>query len=239
MVIPSLTTNPGRILNPGLCLLLLSLLPLGPAGAGELSFLWDESVFAIVTHKAGFASGRAHDHFVAAHGYKARLEGEPGTVEGAAFEIVLAAEELVVDSPELEKAWYPRLEALGILAEPFGELTDENREKIRESMLGKKQLDAKQFPEIRARLAGIAEKPATLGTEELGYEVSLAFEVHGQEVERPLASSITWDDGKLRVEAAGVFKFSDFGIEPFSAFLGAVKNTDEFHVYVCFVATSE
>lgn len=219
--------------------LLLSLAQLAPAAAAELRVVPDDSVFAIVTHKAGFASGRAHDHFIAARGYTARIEGEAGSIEGAAFEIELAAEELVVDSPELEKAFYPRLEALGILAEPFGELTDKNRAKIRESMLGEKQLDAAQFPKIKARLVGIEEKLSTLGSEELAYEVTLSFEVHGREATGPLAANVDWDEGTLRVEAAGVFRFTDFGIEPFSAFLGAVKNTDEFHVYVCLAAASE
>jgi hypothetical protein len=220
-------------------LLLLTLLPLAGARAAELGVVREHTVFAVVTHKAGFASKRAHDHFIAARGYEARLAGEAGSLEGAAFEIELAAEDLVVDSPDLEKAWYPRLEALGILAEPFGELTEKDRAKIRASMLGKKQLDAAQFPAIKARLAGLTEKKSTLGSEELRYEVTMSLEVHGRKATRPLAANVAWEGDTLRVEAAGVFNFTDFGIEPFSAFMGAVKNTDELHVYVSLVATSE
>ena len=43
------------------------------------------------------------------------------------------------------------------------------------------------------------------------------------------------EDG-LHIEAVGVFNFREFGIKPYSAMLGAVKNKDEFHVYVALVA---
>lgn len=198
----------------------------------------EESVFAIVTHKAGLFSGQAHDHFVAAGSYAARLAASRAAVDRTVFEIELAAADLVVDSPELQKTWYPRLEALGILDEPFGEVTEKDRGKIREAMLGKKQLDAQRFPRLRARVAGVVEETSTLGEAEMTHRVTLAFEVHGETVERPVAARASWDDdGALHVEAAGVFRFTDFGIEPYSAFLGAVKNADEFHVYVNLKAT--
>jgi len=216
---------------------LLSFLMAGTLCAEELTVVDGDSIFAVVTHKAGLFSGRAHNHLVAAGAYAARLEASPSEA-GAVFEIELAAADLVVDAPELQQAWYPRLAALGILDEPFAEVPDKDREKIRESMLGKKQLDAERFPKIRARVTAVAEEPSTLGEVAMPYRVTLAFEVHGVSVERPVAARAEWDDaGALHVEAAGVFHFTDFGIEPFSAFLGAVKNTDEFHVYVSLRAT--
>lgn len=218
-----------------LCLLLLG--AASGAGAADLGVERGESVFAIVTHKAGFASGRAHNHFVAAASYTVRAEGEEGGVAGAVFELELAAEDLAFDSLELQRRWYPRLAALGILDEPFGEPSDKDRAKIRQTALGPKQLDAKSFPTIRARLVDLAEEPATLGEVELAYRATLELEVHGRTARRPLAASVRWEGDTLHVEAAGTFRFSDFGVEPFSAFLGAVKNQDDFHVYVCFEAS--
>jgi len=43
------------------------------------------------------------------------------------------------------------------------------------------------------------------------------------------------EDGAWRFEALGALLFSDYGIEPYSAFLGAVKNQDRFHVLVSLV----
>lgn len=214
-------------------LFLVGLLMTGTGSAGELAVVDRDSVFAVVTHKAGLFSGKAHNHLVAAGAFAARLEARADAAEATVFELELAAADLVVDAPELQQAWYPRLAALGILDEPFAEVPEKDREKIRESMLGKKQLDAERFPRIRARITGVAEESSTLGETEMPYRVTLAFEVHGETVERPVAARASWDDaGALHVEAAGVFRFTDFGIEPFSAFLGAVKNTDDFHVYV-------
>lgn len=45
-----------------------------------------------------------------------------------------------------------------------------------------------------------------------------------------------WVDGVLTVEATGAFLFTDFGIEPYSAFLGLVKVADPFHLYLRLVA---
>ncbi|HEX9736005.1 MAG TPA: YceI family protein [Thermoanaerobaculia bacterium] len=218
----------------------LTLSTTGTASAAELSVVERDSIFAIVTHKAGAFSGKAHNHLVAAGSYAARFAASADDPGDTVFELELAAADLVVDAPELQQAWYPRLEALGILDEPFGEVSDKDRGKIRESMLGKGQLDAERFPRIRARVTGVAEEASKLGETEMPFKVSLAFEVHGKAVERPVAARASWDeDGSLRLEAAGVFNFTDFGIEPYSAFLGAVKNQDVFHVYVSLRAVPE
>ena len=57
---------------------LLSLLITGAGSAGELTVARGDSVFAVVTHKAGLFSGRAHDPLVAAGDYAARLEASAG-----------------------------------------------------------------------------------------------------------------------------------------------------------------
>ena len=106
------------------------------SSAAELRIVEAESIFAVVTHKAGFASGRAHNHFITAGTYKARLEGIENSADGASFEIEVDAEHLRVDVEQESSRWYPRLEALGILAEPFGPLDDADRTKIWRSMLG-------------------------------------------------------------------------------------------------------
>lgn len=205
------------------------------ARADEMQIQQDSSIFAIVTHKAGLAKGQAHNHLVAAKNYSVRLEAEAGGVD-AVFEIDLMAADLVVDAPDLQTKWFPRLKALGILSEPFADVSAKDRDKIRQSALGRGQLDAAKFPSIKARIAGLVEKTTAWGEEELAHEAMLVFDVHGRSKTRPVAANILWQDGRLRVEAAGTFLFSDFDIKPFSAFFGAVKNTDEFHVYVYFEA---
>ena len=117
----------------------------GSAGA-EWSVDQEASVFAVVTHKEGLAAGLAHEHFVVAKGLEADLR--PGGLFSsedetpAAATIELPVERLQVDDPVLASAWQERLLELRLIAEPFAELSDKDRRKIRRSMLGKKQLDS-------------------------------------------------------------------------------------------------
>jgi hypothetical protein len=85
---------------------------------------------------------------------------------------------------------------------------------------------------IRARIVEIRQENSQVGQTEPAWAVDLELEVHGQAVTRPLAARLTRDVDAVIVEALGTFRFSDFGIQPYSAMLGAVKNDDLFHVYV-------
>jgi len=203
----------------------------------ELRVAEGESVFAVVTHKGGFAAGLAHNHLIAAGGYAVTLSCAPDAAQTASFEIELDAAGLVVDDPALQEAWYPRLELAGILDEPFEEVPDKDRSKIRESMLSKKQLDAESHPKIRASLTGLAPEEGEVGGLKTSWRGDLSLEVLGKTVVKPVTAAVAWNDGRLEVEAVAAFAFSDFGIKPFSAMLGAVKNRDEFHVYVSFKAS--
>lgn len=212
--------------------LLAAVFAFTPAAAEEIAIRDKESVLAIITHKGGFAAGRAHNHLIVAAGYEAQLGLDPAEPLAASFTLDLAARDLAVDPWDAEQAWYPRLEALGVLDEAFSEVAEKDREKIRKSMLGDEQLDAAKHPRISARLTAVEEGSTTHGGVAFPYVARLALEVHGQRVEKPVAARYGIADGTLTVEALGTFRFTDFGIEPFSAFFGAVKNEDAFHVYV-------
>jgi len=205
-----------------------------PLLAGSFEIVPEESILAIVTHKAGLASGLAHNHLVAATGYRAELAFDPPSPVDARFEFHAKAADLVIDSPELNPAWYPRLEALGILSEPFKEMSEKDRAKVRETMLGGKQLDAERFPEISGSILGV--EPSGDGDAEFPYAVTIAFEAHGRRVEREIRGRFEETDGGVVLEAVGDFRFTDFGIKPYSAFLGTVKNRDEVQLYVRIVA---
>jgi hypothetical protein len=202
------------------------------SAAAEVEIDRQRSVFAVVTHKAGLASGLAHNHLAAAAAYEARLDFDGTAPLAASFELTFAADGLEIDRPDLQRAWYPRLEALGILDQPFGVVSEKDRGKIRAAMLSMRQLDGARFPRLAARLAGIEERASTLGEVSFPYAVTLALEVHGETVVRSVAARYELTGGELLVEAAGTFRFTDFGIRPYSAALGMVKNADEFHVFL-------
>lgn len=216
---------------------LFVLLPIPLLFAAELRVRPEESILAVITHKGGFASGLAHNHLITAAGYDAKLEFDEASVSATRFELRIRPEDLVVDDPELQNTWFPQIRALGILDEPFGDVSDGDRKKIRSSMLGKKQLDAASFAEISASLLSVREVAAPTEEESFAYRVTVVLEIRGRRVEREMLARFALEDGALSVEAFGDFQFTDFGIKPFSAFLGAVKNQDEFHVYARLVAT--
>lgn len=228
-----------RISRNALVLFALPLVPAATAGADELEIIAEDSIFAVVTHKAGLGARLAHNHLIAAAGYEATLAFDPDQPGEASFTLTTPAADLVVDDKKLQERWYPHLEALGILDQPFGDVDDKDRGKIREAMLGKGQLDAESSKQLTAEITAVSEEAQTLGETKFPHTVTLALEVQGKKVEKNVAARHKVEDGILTIEAAGTFAFTDFGIEPYSAFLGAVKNEDVFHLYVHLAAKLE
>lgn len=211
-------------------LLIAVLLAAPPATAASYEIDAGESLFAVVTRKAGFAAGLAHDHLIVAGDYTASLEFLPDEPERAGFRLEARTEALEPDEPASRKRWQPRLIELGILDEVFEDVSEKQRTKIRRAMLGEGQLDAAAYPRVVASTSGIEPLETVAG---FGYRVQLALDVRGVRVVRPVAARYEiGESGRLTVEAFGSFRFSDFGIEPYSAMLGAVRNRDEFRVYV-------
>ena len=213
-------------------LILAVVLAASPTLAEEAEISVGDSIFAVITHKAGVASGVAHNHMVAAAGYQAKLSFDESAPLDAAFEIELESEKLEVDRWDLAQAWYPRLEELGLLDEPFSEVSEKDRGKIRKAMLGKGQLDAAAFPKISASIKSVQEAATTHGDIDFPYAAQLELTIRGKTISKPVAARYQMADGQLTVEAVGAFAFTDFGIKPYSALLGAIRNQDQFHAYV-------
>ena len=203
----------------------------------------DASVFAVITHKEGVAAGLAHEHFVVATDFQAVLqEGglfQAGSDAPPSFQLELVADRLEVDLPSLASRWQQRLLDQELIGEPFAELSDKDRKKIRTSMLGKKQLDAESHPTIRAELSEIRRD------DDGDYVGVLSLTVRGETASREVAFGLEFDrdeggqgPGSLRAEASVSFDFGEFGIEPYSAMLGAIRVSETFHVFTVLVATS-
>ena len=215
---------------------ILVLLAAGPAAAATAEVVPGRSVIAIVTHKAGMASGMAHEHVIAASNYTTKLEFDPGTPTATRFDFRAQAHDLVVDDPNVREPLFDRLKELGIVSEPFKKITEENRSEVRKSMLGPKQLDAEHFPEISGTILGVEAKPKS--DDEFPFLVKIAFEAHGQRVEREIDARFVETEGGYELEAFGELAFTELGVKPYSAFMGAVRNQDAFHLYVRISASS-
>jgi polyisoprenoid-binding protein YceI len=182
----------------------------------------------------------AHDHLVHPHRYDARLELDPDSPRTAHLTLVFQVDDLVVDHPESQARVQGRLQELGILDGPFKPASASDREDIREEMLGPGQLDAANHPEIRVVTRSVDPDPdeaaaflvrfdmtvkgitreTTARVRMLQPDASISPGGHADDVER------------LVLEGQAELRFTDFDIEPFRAFLGAVRNQDRFFLYL-------
>ena len=221
------------------CLVSAVLMMLSPlAWTQDVQFTVDraESVLAVVTHKGGMGARFAHNHFVYPTEYECTIGSGAGTIEGLSFSLSFKTANLVTDLPDAQKKWYPELEKCGVLTTPFREISESSRTTIREHMLAPDQLDAGEHPSIAAELTGLRRESSTLGKETFDWKAKVAMTVRGKRVEHEIPARITLEEGLLTIQAVGAFRFTEFGIEPYSAMMGAVKNLDEFHVFAHIVA---
>lgn len=221
----------GTVSNPamGLALLLfMTVLPPPPSlaagentaqAAGLRRFLVETaaSEITVFLFKEGLFSGFAHDHVLVSNALSGEIllpeEQGSGPQTGKAS-LSLPVESFIVDKPE-----HREREKLA------GGPNDEDRGEIRAQMLGPEQLDAANHPRISAVLEK-AEGAWPLIT------AWIRISIRGTEklLQVPLRVELT--GGALTV--AGEFEalHSDFGIEPFSSYLGAVAVQDKFRVRV-------
>jgi polyisoprenoid-binding protein YceI len=209
-----------------------------PAGAAEsppAPYAIDagRSLFAVLTHKAGIGSALAHDHLVVAPRPEVELRFDPGRPEATSFRFTVAAEALEIDAPPARAAWKGRFRELGVHSGELPPVSESDRKKVRTAMLGASQLDAAQFPEIRAEVAGLVRRGADPAA---GWNVPLRLTIRGRTVERQLPATWSAADGELKAEVVGEFRWSEFGIEPYSTMLGAIRNDELFHLFVSVVA---
>jgi hypothetical protein len=213
---------------------MLGLLPIA-AHAEAFTIDRDESVFAIATQRAGIAGRMAHDHLVHAGEYEYSLampDGEPAAIT---FSLTVLAEGLVADDPGALDRWWPRLQEHNLVARGPSSFRESERADVREAMLGEDQLDVANHPEITAELLEIYEDADAEHT----HTGRVAITVVGETVETDFTATIELAGDEMAVEAYAVARFTDFGIRPYRAFLGAVRNQDEFVIFVRFMARRE
>lgn len=210
-----------------------------PAGSEEPEGPWRidaaRSIFALATRKGGWAEGRAHDHVVVAGQFQAALHwaGDPATAD---FDLQLLATDLEADPIEVRRKVAARLAELGLRDGELSEISEQQRAKIRETMLSDDQLDAEQFPNVAVELVEVREEASTLGLLEATHRGEIELDAHGRKARVPFQARLVESATDLEIEAVGSVRFTDLGIEPYSAFLGAVKNLDETTLYLKLVA---
>lgn len=207
-----------------------------PAQAGGYTIDSAQSVFAVLTHKAGIAASLAHDHLVVAVAPAVTLDFDPLHPETTTCTVVVAADTLEVDAPARRAAWKGRLRDLGLQQGDLPPVPESDRKKVRAAMLGESQLGGAQFPEIRAQMLGLERGAATAAAGEGTWNLVLRLTIRERTLERKVPVSWSEEEGTLAAETYAELQFADFGIEPYSTMLGAIRNDERFHLYVKVVA---
>lgn len=217
----------------------------GFASASAANTIWtlsikpETSLFAVITQKAGVAARLAHDHLIAAKTFDSNLKVDPLELNKGTFIFKVKVRDLDVDHPELQQKWFPTIQALSWLKQPFTPLKESDRNTIRENMLAENQLNAAKCPEISAEVLKISDFPSMLGTRQFSKKAQVAVTICGKTNTRDIPANINLRGDELQVEAAGDFKFSEFGIKPYKALLGALGNDDQFFILVSFKAVKK
>ncbi|MFO0595263.1 MAG: YceI family protein [Myxococcaceae bacterium] len=172
-----------------------------------------KSELVVKVWKTGAAAGLAHDHVVRASKFEGKVVDldDSGKIETLALELKVDVAGLVPDEPEVRKRY-------GVTGPA---VPDSDREKVKENMLGAEQLDLKRFPTMSFRSTRVYREESGV------IECEGDLTMHG--VTKPVVFPLTVKTGDRLMEGDAKFRVrtSDFGVKPYSAALGLIKNRDE------------
>lgn len=175
------------------------------------SYTVDATASSVVVQvfKEGVASGLAHDHVLKATQLSGKLEYDPANASTAAISVEVKTGGLQVDAPALRKQY-------GLTSE----LSESDRKQVEENMKSESQLNVAKYPTLTFK-----SKSITLNGEKAHVTGELTIRGVTRSVSFPATVKLDGDrfvgEGKLKV------KQTDYGFEPYSALLGAIKNQNE------------
>lgn len=191
--------------------------------SGPVDYVFDaarSSLYVVVRYDRSSTLGPSigHDHVVAATDATGRVrwnEADPGLCE---VRLDVPVSGLVVDPPGSRSR--AGLEGTPPVAD---------QPKIVENLQGKKQLDLSAYPTISYRSTSCSGSAGR-------YDVRGALTMHGTEKAISLPMKIAVDDGRFVAHGTFDARHTDFGFDPFSAVMGALRNDDGLSFVVDVVA---
>ena len=198
----------------GLCLLAVAGAGPGglmrPAAAAEYRVDPEASELVVRLFKGGIGSAFAHDHVIEATAFSGSVTWDPERPDEARVRLTVDARELVADRAAVRTDY-------GL----DKKLSDDDRAEIQSTMESDEQLDVKAHPEMS--FASTSVRVAEDGV----LEISGDLRLHGTSHVVTFTSTPRVDDGTLSADAEIPFRQSDYGIEPYRAMLGAIRNKAE------------
>jgi polyisoprenoid-binding protein YceI len=170
-------------------------------------------LFAVVVRKdpGTVLSGAAHDHAIHATAFEGSITWDSDKPGDGKIEIKVPVSGLRADDPKVRK----RVSLSDDAA------SDKDRREIEKHMKDEDQLDAAKFSEIRFESTSCSTGQGD------SVKVKGELTVHGTKKAVDVDMKYHADKGVLRARGEFTAKHEDFGMKPYSAALGAVKNADE------------
>lgn len=154
------------------------------------------------------AAGLSHDHVIVATGWSGTVTwnvADPGTCK---VSITVPVSGLQNDA----ESWRKKVGYDTVLS-------DSQRADVRTNMMAADQLDAAQYKEMRFVSTGCSADGDRV-------KVAGTMTIHGQERPTTISMRISADGSSFSASGSFSAKQTDFGIQPFSAMGGALKNKD-------------
>ncbi len=179
----------------------------------------EQSSSVVRVYKAGFAARLAHDHVIQSTRFSGTVSGDPHFPAGIAATLEIATDSLRADDPDLRRKFHLP-----------DSLSVADRQSVESTMLGPQQLDAAHYPTIRFRLTRAV--PGSAGA----WQVTGELMLHGTTRTLSFPVLAQMDSATLRARGTVSFLQTEFGIRPYRAFLGAVRNKDQVEIIFDLVA---
>ena len=176
------------------------------------------SEITVLLFKEGLFSGFAHDHVLVTTDLSGRVALHGNGIGDSTLQLSVPVASFRVDLPE-----HRAREKL------TSEIDAQDLEEIRETMLGPEQLDAARHPTISATVERIEGQWPSL-------TVYARLRIRGGEQLVPVPAKVELVGNTLSAKGEFELLQSDFDIEPFSAYLGAVSVQDRIRVRYRIVA---
>lgn len=173
----------------------------------------DESSVSIYVYSDGPLARLGHNHVMTSNS----LEGSVSVQDQAqqvVFELSFPVAKLVVDDPEQRRRAGPDFPP---------DLTAADRDVAARNMLGRKVLDARDYPTISlqsVQSSGPLQSPL----------ITVRITIRGVRQDTPVPASLQFEEDSLTARGEFDVRQSDFGITPFSIAFGALHIDDRLHV---------
>jgi polyisoprenoid-binding protein YceI len=191
----------------------------GAAGAQAAEALRIEpaqSEVVIKVFKEGVGKGLAHDHVVVAQDVTGTVSGDPQSPETMKVSVMVKTASLLADDPSVRRRYGQQ-----------AQLKESDRKSVNETMMSERQLDADRYPTISFVSTRVRRA-------EGGYIVTGQLNLHGQTREVSLPLKLEQRAGAVVADGTFKLRTTEYGIKPYSAALGTIRNGDQlellFHI---------